>query len=538
MDSLPATNAHVANDVTSESAAAEVGTPENPYLADALGAARCQLSSFAPGESKSVSVARRALVLRRDAHRLHFTGDTGDSGALARSSWHADATLVFGVGEASTSPCLAGSVYLLDNALLLIGSDGSVGSTRLADGEHYVLRAGPDLVVAIERHRPRSHSGAVAPDGFRFVLVNPIGDQPLIITVGGLDAAALTDLVTASETFMRNAVGSQAGWRPIGHGWETLEWNGDPAPVVVPDPAVTTTEPLPAPVSVGEPAARPERLGARASVEDRQQTGSPAQTRLPHRTPTPEQTSAARTVPAATLDFGNDTVSAEPARRRRVVLLLGAALALALAIGFIALATVLRADDSGNETATSDPEPPTNETLAANSSSTIATTTTSIEVTSTTTTAPTTTSTMPAPATVPVAPGAQLATWGFLERVELEKPSGNATCPAAATPTTKGTVVGVAEGLNIRDGADSSFAVLQRIALGYDDVQVFPSVTNLSRRGTRWVMIALPEPPGWRDLATWEAVAAGDLEPGGDLEPFAYGCGWAATQFVRFDQAG
>ncbi|MEZ5228587.1 MAG: hypothetical protein R2710_18520 [Acidimicrobiales bacterium] len=70
--------------------------------------------------------------------------------------------------------------------------------------------------------------------------------------------------------------------------------------------------------------------------------------------------------------------------------------------------------------------------------------------------------------------------------------------------------------VNVRDGADSSYAVLQRLVLGYDEVDVYPDAVTISSRGTRWVTIALAMPPG--------TPASAERR-----------CGWAATQFLSYD---
>ncbi len=466
-------------------------TAGNPFFSSALNGGLLPAASCPqPGQVVELVLGSHTLPLTSgEGGRLLIEGyDT--TPVTDRSLWHANCTLSFQVGNGPTQGCAFSSIHFLDDTLMFKAGDGQIAESTLGPSEYYFLAVPPDVVVSVERQMAPSAQGIPVPVGFRIVLVNPIGNDPLVVSVTGIDSQTGAALVDAGVAFMRNQVGSEAGWRPIDDGWETMEWNGPPP---------SSIDPMP----------------SEARVEDTHDAVAPA-----------AAAAAATTLTSATdpddLTFvPTDEPKQGNGNRLLVAVILGVG-ALLLVAWFAA--TLLGDEDSTDPTeVAADGDASTDDatTTELETTSTTESTTTTVEATTTTTEATTTT---PPTTTEPVPAGQQLATWGFLERTELANPSGDAACPAATTPTAVGTVVGVGEALNIRDGADSSFEIVQRIKLGYDEVTVFPSTLERSARGTEWVQIALPVPPGW-------------AAPAGTTDAFPYGCGWAATQFLEFDRA-
>ncbi len=468
-------------------------TAGNPFFSSALNGGLLPAASCPqPGQVVELVLGSHTLPLTSgDGGRLVIEGYDTEP-VTGRSLWHTNCTLSFQVGNGPTQGCAYSSIHFLDDTLMFKAGDGQIAESTLGPSEYYFLAVPPDVVVAVERQVAPSAQGIPVPVGFRVVLVNPIGNDPLVVSVTGVDSQTGAALVDAGVAFMRNQVGSEAGWRPIDDGWETMEWNGPPPSSINPIPAATQVDDLP---------------DASAGVAP---AGVVAVT-----------TGAAATGPDDISFVPSDEPKQGNGNRLLVAVILG--VGVLLLIGWFA-ATLLGDDDATDPTeVAADGGGSTDDstTTVETTSTTEATTTTTVETTTTTTEATTTT---PPTTTEPVPAGQQLATWGFLERTELANPSGDAACPPAATPTSVGTVVGVGEALNIRDGADSSFEIVQRIKLGYDEVTVFPSILERSARGTEWVQIALPVPPGW-------------VAPADDTDAFPYGCGWAATQFLEFDRA-
>ncbi len=485
----------------------------NPYLSDLLDSILVDVSN---GEVVERQLFTHQLRVRPDGRTGRAVIDGYDNlgpSRTTRSQLRLSCAISFQIGDTATTACDAGSIHVLDDSLMFVGSGGNLGPSPMPDTASYVLVAPPDLVVAIERLVGTNAANRPELAGFRVVLVNPIQQEPLVVVTSGLDQRALATLVAAGERFMREQVGSRAGWRRLTDGWETLEWNGAPAaassaPSAAANPsAAVAAAGVSTAGTVAAGSTAGPRLTAAGSAAPATTTATTAPGTLPATTPAP-------TLQPRAAD--GDDASGRSSRR---LLLLGALAVVAMIVVGVAWAAS-RGDDDGTTAAGGVTTASSTVTTEAPDTATTASTTTTSEPQPTTTES-TTTTTEPEPTTTevtgpqPVSESEQLAVWGFTEPIELDAPSGDAVCPAGE-PSVKATVVGVRAALNVRDGADSSYEIVQRLVLGYDDVDVYPEVTQRSARGTNWVTIALAQPPG---------STTSDRR-----------CGWAATQFLDYTE--